>query len=1134
MKQMRGSNSGTRGLRLLVLALLLSPFQILAQQSPVVRNWTGYPVDATFQRMSLGQEQSQSTILCSLQDSRGLLWFGTEYGLNLYDGTKFTVFHHIEGREDTLGADWINCLLEDSRGYLWVGTYWGGLSRIDLHNMTIHSTFRDSAPIPMRDVLCLQMDSTGNLWISMRNGLCVLPKEHMPPASQRFLGFPGTPGDPSGLPDPWVTCTFQDSRGTQWVGTKQKGLCRVRKGRDGQYVFELLKHDPSKPESSPPPNVEAIAEDEFGVIWIGTAKGLYSYFPEQGRFKRYLPVPGDPHGLSAQIINRLYLDRQRTMWAATDGGGLARLLPRDRAEDPPRFEIHRHQAMNLTSLAGDGVSSISQDRSGVLWVGSYQTGLSKLLLGRGKTPRTPVVQYASRPLDPASLSGDLVNAIIEDREGNLWVGTDGAGINRVIPPKSSGGRLRFERFRADPSRSGALQDDAITALYRDREDRLWAGTYTGGLVRIDFPSGSSSGAPRFFHYRNQSGDSTSLSSNFVTSIYEDSKRRMWVVTVNGGLNRFDVKTGKFKAYRTNADIGIITDTMYSIAEDRFGMLWLGCHPGVQRFNPETGKAKAYLPGPGPDCLSHPISFVVQIDSKGILWVGTNGGGLNEAVIPPWDGPAPKFLHFGTEQGLPSNVVRGIAEDAKGRLWLSTSRALCRFYSQEGKGYPFPWRPELNNEYIRNSFQVFRSGEIAFGGTHGFCIFNPGDITSDAQPPAVAITDLKLSGDSVPAGATFNGRVLLGRSIQETSEIILTPREKQFSLEFAALHYASPERNQYAYMMEGLDHAWNYSGNRNFVTYTTLPPGEYRFRVRASNCDGVWNDQGTNLRIKVLPPWWMRLWFRGLMLLLLAGMVYLIIWTRLKVLHARNQILEGTVTARTRELAEANEALRNQSLTDPLTGLRNRRFLYACMPEDVAQVQRAQRNAVLNSERMKLNVDVLIIMVDIDHFKDVNDRHGHHAGDLMLRQMSSILQTAVRGTDTVVRWGGEEFLIIARNSARADATTLPERIRSAVESYLFDIGETEAIRCTCSLGFSVFPFLPNASGPFTWEQIVDVADACLYAAKRNGRNAWVGVVPEVPAGEEPLPKTLPGTVPALMKAQIFAPLTSIDGPVHWED
>jgi diguanylate cyclase (GGDEF)-like protein len=354
----------------------------------------------------------------------------------------------------------------------------------------------------------------------------------------------------------------------------------------------------------------------------------------------------------------------------------------------------------------------------------------------------------------------------------------------------------------------------------------------------------------------------------------------------------------------------------------------------------------------------------------------------------------------------------------------------------------------------------------------------------------------------------------------------------FSLEFAALHFAAPDQNQYAYRLEGLDQAWNEIGNRHSITYSALAPGSYQLSVRASNCDGVSSRNDLKLRIRMLPPWYATWWFRGLVttgvLLLFVALVRL----RMRVLHHRNRQLSRLVADRTIELATANEALRTQSLTDPLTGLRNRRFLDTSMPEWVATVERQQRAVTCSAaERVKLNVDIVFIMLDIDHFKQVNDRHGHQAGDRILQQFSEILRAATRSTDTVARWGGEEFLIVARNAARVDAAALVERIRREVDDHVFDLGGEKSLRCTCSLGFSVFPLLPGDTAGFGWEQIVAIADTCLYATKHNGRNAWVGVVPlTAPAANAAIPRG-PGE---LVRSEHFSPVTSIVGPVKWTD
>jgi diguanylate cyclase (GGDEF)-like protein/PAS domain S-box-containing protein len=250
-------------------------------------------------------------------------------------------------------------------------------------------------------------------------------------------------------------------------------------------------------------------------------------------------------------------------------------------------------------------------------------------------------------------------------------------------------------------------------------------------------------------------------------------------------------------------------------------------------------------------------------------------------------------------------------------------------------------------------------------------------------------------------------------------------------------------------------------------------------------------------------------------------------------EARYRAVSEELVLVNQRLAEANEALQELSLTDPLTGLRNRRFLLTRMPEDIAQVERTHRDLAFNKvERMKLNVDVLFLMVDLDHFKLVNDQHGHLAGDRVLQQVGDILRSAARTTDTVARVGGEEFLIVARQTARVDAHVMPERIRAAVEAHPFDIGEGVPVHCTCSVGFCVFPLLMQEAGLFTWEQIVEVADHCLYAAKRSGRNAWVGIVPDMQTFKDKKRGELPPDTPGLIRSGLLPMVTSIQGPVIW--
>jgi len=1124
---------------------------------PPRRHWTSCAFPPAFEHVSVEQGLSQTTVHCMLQDRRGFLWFGTEAGLNRYDGFHFQVFHPEKNNPRSLSDDRILHLMEDHRGYIWIITRNESLTILDPETMRMLPIRASQTPggLPGGVIQSLAEDPAGNVWMGTESmGLCRVSRDWKMPDIPRFQVFQNSPQDAKGAPPGWVTSVYFDHRGTLWIGTLQRGLGRlVADPGDGKLVFDYFPHDPNRPDSSAPSFIHSIQEDPFGLLWMGSDNGPFT-LDASGTFHRWTSVEGESINLGSVRVRSMVRDSTGTLWLASDGMGLLKVLPRSHPEEPVRFQRFSLDAKDPRSLSGNGLQCVFEDRSGVLWISAYQGGLNKLVLNPGRLhdrEKPSLFQYRNNAADPLSLSGNMVASMCEDRFGNLWIGTDGSGLNRVIPPSKPGEPMRFERFRMDPShKPGSLQTDVILSMHLDDQRQLWLTSYNGGLIRVD--QASATAQPSFTHFGYDPGNLAGLASNFIRCVVDDGSGGFWVAFNDNGLNHFDPRTGKAKRYGWGSGSKVsISETIFCMVKDAYGTLWMATPIGLNRFNPATGEFRLYRPG-GEHSISDIFINTVYADDVGNLWVGTGEGGLNRATIPPWNSQEPQFTAYGTHEGLPGNAVMGILPDGRGNLCLSTDRALCRFNVQEGRGYSFTWQGELRKaEFIWNSRFASASGELFFGSNDGLTLFYPEDIAFNKTIPPIAISSFQILNKPHPLG----DRTTQIGTDTEPQEITLRPSDSTFSFEFAALHFVAPERNHYAYMMEGLDKSWNEIGNNHFVSYTALPPGDYTLRVKASNCDGIWNDNGFRLRVRVLPPWYKTWWFRTVLGGFLLALIYAVIRVRIQVLQHRNRILKQVVAERTQELAEANhglaganealaeanealadanEALRNQSLTDPLTGLRNRRFLYACMPEDIAQVQRVQRDAAMSDlNRMRLNVDVLFLMVDLDFFKKVNDQYGHHAGDMVLQQMSEILRSAVRESDTITRWGGEEFLIVARHTARADSTILPERIRSSVEEHLFDIGQEQPIHCTCSLGFSVFPFLPCEMGHYSWEQIVDIADACLYAAKRSGRNAWVGMVPDTIELDETARQAISGNVTELIKSQQFPVITSLETPIRWD-
>jgi diguanylate cyclase (GGDEF)-like protein len=1103
-----------------------------AQAAARQRAWTSLAYPPVFEHVSVEHGLSQSTVHTIAQDRAGFLWMGTDAGLNRYDGFRFQTFHPEKNDPHSLSGDWIERVVPDRHGYLWISARNAGLTLLDPESLTMVRIPISTQPggLPARTVNAIVEDRDGVIWIGTESdGLLRVGKDWEPPAVPRFEKVVGS-ADGKGAPQHRVSALFLDHAGTFWLASPERGLGHLLAGREGgRFAFEYFAHDPSRSQSSCPTMVNAIAEDSFGMLWLGADEGLFIFDPASARFVRW---SSSQFTQGTGRVTDILRDTKGTMWVAADGLGLFKALPRQHRDDGIQFESFAHDPKNGGSLSRNGLQCVFEDASGMLWVSAYQGGVNKLILHPGgirDRERPSIYQYRNNAADPSSLSGDTISAMGEDRFGNLWIGTDGFGLNRLAAPKTPGEPARFERFRKDPTgAAGSLQTDVILTTHLDSQKQLWLGSYMGGLIRVD--QASPTARPTFVHFRHDPRDGDSLSSDFVRDIVDDGQGGFWIACdAGGGLNHFDPRTGKAKRYGIGQGPHALQNGyLMRMAKDRYGTLWIATQLGIHRFNPATEEFRVYMPG-GPGSPSDAFINTVHLAPSGVLWIGTRGGGLNRTEVPPWDGPVPRFSVYGRAEGLPAESVLGILPDEKGDLWLATPRAICRFDTRTSKGHAFTFQRELRRaEFIWNATYLGLQGEMFFGSNDGLTVFHPDDIVPNPISPVLAFTGFQVRNQHVPLRARMTAASL--RS--DVPEIVLAPSESMFSLEFAALHFAAPDQNQYAYRLEGLDQGWNEIGNRHSVTYTTLPPGRYLLSVRATNCDGVSSRDDLRLGIRMLPPWYASWWFRALLGTSALFLLYVVVRIRMRVLRHRNRQLSQLVADRTRELALANEALRNQSLTDPLTGLRNRRLLDSSMPEWVATVQRQQRAVTCGeSERRNLNIDMVFIMIDIDHFKQVNDLHGHQAGDRVLQQFGDILRAVTRSTDTVARWGGEEFLIVARNAARADAATPVERIRKAVEEHVFDIGAGKSIRCTCSLGFSVFPLVPADTDSFHWEQIVAIADACLYVTKHNGRNAWVGIVPlSAPQAGTPIPHR-PSD---LVRSSCFAPITSIKAPIKWTD
>ncbi|MCH7665139.1 MAG: diguanylate cyclase [Acidobacteria bacterium] len=1025
-----------------------------------------------FDRMTVEDGLPHRAVNAIVQDDTGFMWFGTQDGLARYDGNRFLVFRNDRESVDSISNNWVWTLLKDSKGRLWIGTNQGGLN-LWMPNTRSFVHYRNDEmngdSISNDRVRSLMEDRRGRIWVGTESGLNVFD-----PATQIFKRYLHDPSNPGSLGHNQVRSIHQDSEGIIWVGTNGGGLDRLdsASGR-----FSHLRHDPEDPNSLSQDRVRTIFEDRSGSLWVGTYEGgLNRLDRESGRFERFEHDPLQPSSLSDDRVRAVFQDQDGVIWVGTDDG-LNEWLP-ERGE----FASHRSNLADPTSLNDNQIMSIHQDRGGVIWVGT-QGGVNKWNAVTGS--------FSGFRHDPGkpetSLVSNTVACFSESRDGQLWIGTY-QGLDRLDPDS---GRVRHFRHKdGDPS---TLRDERVMSLFTDSDDTLWVGTYEGGLHRLDSANG------RFTNYRNDPEDPSSLSRDAVTAIYEDSHGVLWVGTYRGGLNRFNEKRTAFIRYQNDPEnaASLGSDQVLSLLEGSGGELWIGTDgSGLNAFERTTGSFTRYRHDPeNPNSLSNNTVFSLLEASDGTLWVGTQGGGLNKWTKQDREANRVRFHHYNTHNGLPNEVIYGILEDDAGTLWLSTNEGLVNLDPKTERIRSYDTTHGLlSKEFNFGAFWKKANGEMIFGGNEGFNSFHPAAIRSNAHVPPVIMTSF----------LKFNKEVETEAPLSELKEIELSHKDYVVSFEFAALDYSAPKKNRYAYRLEGFETDWNEVGNLNRATYTNLDPGSYTLRVKAANNDGLWNETGLSIPIRVVPPpwktWWVYLLY-GLGTLAAVLAVLANLSGRRRKDAQRRRSLERQVVERTSELALKNRDLQDAiskvelaSVTDALTGLRNRRFLVNSIDSDLALVDRYYEDLKRHPETTvrEAQPDTLLLIFDLDGFKGVNDTYGHAAGDRVLFQVTDLLEASCRESDTIIRWGGDEFLIVARRAHRRSAEDLAERLRASVAAHEFELGLGKMVHLTCSIGFAFYPFLHRFPKALSWEQINAIADRALYISKKSNRDAWVGI------------------------------------------
>lgn len=826
---------------------------------------------ANFRRYTVEHGLSQNTIRALYQDDAGFLWVGTQDGLNRFDGYEFVTYRYQADDARSLPDNHITALAGDAARRLWIGTYGGGVAVLDQRTERMSRIPQpEHAERQPERIMALRHDGRGRVWVASSDGLAVITEDRLGP---RY-----TPLPPALMPlsDRHIADLAVDGRGVLWIATRGLGLWSYDVSADALTRIRIPGAQGVELE-----RLQTMTLDPAGALWVGS-DGPSLVRLEPGSSPQLMTLP-DGHASSIRIRD-LLADGMGGIWIASIGGGLLRL---DTATG--LFHHYSSDPLNPSSLGDRDGYSLLLDSSGVLWVGTLSGGLNNLGLYSGGFEHYWAGAEAS-----GSLSHNMVTAFADDGVA-IWVGTDGGGLNRYSPETG-----RFSLYAHDSRRPDSLSNDRVWALLVDREGMLWAGTWGGGLNRRQPGSESFERIVR--------ADGTAPDT--ITVLAEDGNGNVWVGTRGEGLLRWTRETGELQEVPLRFGDGstmrrsLISDLHF--AAD--GSLWVGTWDrGLARVvGDERLQSWRHVDGNSGTLASDTVRAIAET-ADGVLWIGT-AAGLSR--LDPADG---RIVNYSAASGLPEGVIYAVVPDGQGQIWVSSNRGVARFDPAEERARLYGPRDGLQG-YEFNGGAALRDkrGYIYFGGVNGFNRFLPGELSDNPYPPAVALTGFLLFNE-LQRPATIDADSPLPVSLGEAERVVLDHTRNVVSIQFSALHFVSPEKNRYAYRLDGFDRDWIHTdADRRIATYTNLDPGDYLFRVKAANSDGLWSTEEATIALQVLAPWWQtRLAWSAYLLLAGLGVFGLIRWRTLSLRH-RAAELQRTVWERTRQISRQKETIEAQA------------------------------------------------------------------------------------------------------------------------------------------------------------------------------------------------------------------------------
>ncbi len=798
-----------------IYLFLFAPVRALAQQQHY-----------EFLHLSLNDGLSNSQVLNLMQDRKGYLWIGTLSGLNRYDGYNFKTFRHQENDSTSIRDNYIEGIYEDHLGRIWVDIPLGFNIYDPIKDQFLYDQEQALMDLGVveKQIRSVYTDRFGNfLYLGTKSGVTIFS-----PSSGTYSKISHAPGDSLSIRSNSIQDIKQDVEGNYWL-IYDDGAIEQYDAEKGKVVFKTTFFESNQSNLLS----YRMFIDSEGDVWVysSDAWGVLRIMHSSGERKFY-NASSSHFKLSNSMVRGITEDNDGQIWIATDHGGINIL---NKKAGQVNYILHNEE--DERSLGHNSIYSIVKDKTGIIWIGTFKKGISYY------HPDLIKFRHFKHEIsNPNSLGFDDINCFEEDEKGNLWIGTNGGGLIYFDRKENI-----FKSYRHDPRNPNSLGNDVIVNMFRDSEGTLWIGTFYGGLDRFD--------GKRFTHFKHNPDDPASINDDRVYEIFEDADGNLWIGTLSGSLQRFNKKSQTFEDFSSL----LPSDYISSITEDEDDKLWIASAYGLIVFNRKSHQIKHYLHDfDFPNTLSNDNLTFIYRDSRDLMWIGSRDG------LNLYNEKEDNFRVFKGEEGLCDNTIQAITEDALGNLWVTTTNGVSNLIIHaittdtvniEVRNYDKAdglQGPEFN----LNGIFTTSKGEVVFGGHEGMNIVNPAEIEKFQIEPQLVLTGLQIFNSNVRVGEHLDGRIVLSKAIEYTSELELKYEEKIFSIEFAGLTLIHPDEYKFQYKLEGFNSDWvEAESNQRKAIYTNLDPGEYTFKVRIVGSDGSQAGSERSLNISISPPFW---------------------------------------------------------------------------------------------------------------------------------------------------------------------------------------------------------------------------------------------------------------------------------------